>query len=122
MKRFFNTTTFFSLAGIAVACLTAGLALGDDGEDKGRESVQAASATVTMEQAIQTAKAKFPGRVVESELESEDGALVYEVKIVSASGKAQEIEIDAQSGEILGSEIEHEDEEDDDDAHESEKS
>lgn len=117
MKRFFNTTTV--LTGISVLCLTTGLALGYDREDKESESVQATSAKVSMEQAIETAKAKFPGRVVESELESEDGNLVYEVKIVNDSGRAQEIEIDAQSGKILDSE--NEDEVDDDDD-ESEKS
>ena len=71
-----------------------------------------------MEQAIQTAKTKFPGQVVEAELEAENGALVYEVKVVSASGETQEIEIDAQSGEVLGSEIEN----DSDEAQENEKS
>jgi len=117
MKRFLNTTTV--LTSIAILSISAGLAIGHDGKDKDRESVQAMSAKVTMEEAIQTAKTKFPGRVVEAELESEDGGLVYEVEIVSASGEEQEIEIDAQSGEILGSENENEEE---DDAHETEKS
>ena len=117
MKQVLKTTAF--LAGISVLSITTGLALGYDREDKDLESVQAASAKVSMEQAIQTAKTKFPGRVVEAELEAEDGILVYEVKVVSASGETQEIEIDAQSGEVLSSEIE---DEDDDDAHEKEKS
>ena len=117
MKRFFNTTTVFT--GITVLFVSAGLALGSDREDKNQEAVQASSAKVTMEQAIQTAKAKYPGRVVEAELESEDGALVYEVEIVSASGMEQEIEVDAQSGNILGSESENEA---NDDADETEKS
>jgi len=109
------------LTGISVLCVSASLALGHDREDKDLESVQATSAKVSMEQAIQTAKTKFPGRVVEAELEAEDGALVYEVKVVSASGETQEIEIDAQSGEVLGSEIENENE-NNDEAHENEKS
>ena len=119
MKRFFNTTTI--LTGITVLFISAGLAIGHEGEDKDKDSRQAMSAKVTMEEAMQTAKTKFPGRVVESELESEDGALVYEVKIVSASGEAQEIEVDAQSGKILDSESES-DNEDNDEAHETEKS
>ncbi len=118
MKYFFNTTTV--LASIAILSISAGLAIGHDGKDKDRESVQAMSAKVTMEEAMQTAKGKFPGRVVEAELESEDGGLVYEVEIVSASGEKQEIEIDAQSGKILDGESENE--EDHEDAHETEKS
>jgi len=96
------------------------MAIGHEGEDKDLESAQAVSAKVTMEEAIQKAKAKFPGSVVESELEAEDATLVYEVEIVSASGDVQEIEIDAQSGVILGSETEHA--EDEDDTHETDKS
>lgn len=118
MKRFLNTTTI--LTGITVLFISAGLAMGHDGEDKDKESFQTMSAKVTMEEAIQTAKTKFPGRVMEAELESEDGALVYEVEIVSASGETQEIEIDAQSGKVLSNESEHED--DDHDSHETEKS
>lgn len=120
MKRFLNTTTI--LTGITVLFISAGLAMGHDGEDKDKESVQAMSAKVTMEEAIQTAKTKFPGRVMEAELESEDGALVYEVEIVSASGETQEIEIDAQSGKILDSDSESANEKGDDDANETEKS
>lgn len=116
MKRFLNMTAF--LTGITFLTITAGLALGHDKEDKDHESTLAHSATITMEQAIETAKAKFPGRVIESELESEDEGLVYEVKIVSASGETQEFEIDAQSGKILKTEIEQEN----DDDHGSEKS
>jgi uncharacterized membrane protein YkoI len=116
MKRFLNTTTV--LTGLTVLFLSAGFAIGDDGKDK--ESVQAMAAKITMEQAIQTAKTKFPGRVVEAELESEDGTLVYEVEIVSASGEEQEIEIDAQSGKILDSESENE--KDKDDAQKTKKS
>lgn len=119
MKHVLKTTAF--LTGISALCMTAGVALGHDREDKDLESVQATSAKVSMEQVIQTAKTKFPGRIVEAELEAEDGTLVYEVKVVSASGEIREIEIDAQSGEVLDSEVENEDE-DDDDAHEREKS
>lgn len=118
MKRFLNTTTI--LTGITVLFISAGLAIGHDGEDKNKESVQAMAAKVSMEEAIHTAKTKFPGRVVEAELESEDGALVYEVEIVSASGETQEIEIDAQTGSILDNERENE--KDNDDAKETEKS
>jgi len=117
MKRSLNTTAV--LAGITLLCVTTGLALAHDRKDKDHEAVNAQSAKITMEQAIETAKTTFPGRVIESELESEDGGLVYEVKIVSASGETQEVEIDALSGKVLDSEQEHEQ---DDDAHESEKS
>ena len=117
MKRSLNTTAF--LTGIAFLCITTGLALAHDRKDKDHEVARAQAAKVTMEQAIETAKTRFPGRVIESELEAEDGGLIYEVKIVGASGETQEVEIDAQSGKVLDNESENEK---DDDDHESEKS
>ncbi len=61
---------------------------------------------LSMEEAITAAKAKFPGQVLEAELENEQGQAVYEIEIASASGVVTEIKVDAQSGELLSSDIE----------------
>lgn len=50
-----------------------------------------------------------PGRVVEVELEYSEGALVYEVELVTPDGRLIEVEVDAAKGTILAM-----DEEDDD--------
>jgi hypothetical protein len=67
-------------------------------------------AKLSMEEAIATAKAKFPGQVLEAELENEHGRTVYEIEIASTTGVMTEIKIDAQSGELLGSEVEDQEE------------
>jgi uncharacterized membrane protein YkoI len=79
-----------------------------DGKEKA--GVASLPTSVTMEEAIKTATAQFPGKVLEAELENEDGKAVYEVEIVNASGETREFEIDAQSGKILSSEQEDQDE------------
>lgn len=56
------------------------------------------------------AKAKFPGKVLEAELENEHGQAVYEIEIASTTGVVTEIKVDAQSGELLDSEVEDQDE------------
>ncbi len=38
---------------------------------------------------------------MESELERENGKVVYSLKIISADGNESEVEIDAVSGEVL---------------------
>jgi len=43
-------------------------------------------------------------------LENEHGQAVYEIEIASTNGVVTEITVDAQTGELLGSEIEDEDE------------
>jgi uncharacterized membrane protein YkoI len=44
---------------------------------------------------------KIPGKLIEVELELEDGKYVYEFKLLRPNGRVQEIEADAASGTIL---------------------
>ncbi len=98
----------FSLLGASALLLTSvGLAMSDDGKEK--VAVASLPTSVTIEEAIKTATTQFPGKVLEAELESEDGKVIYEVEIVNAAGEIREIEIDAQSGKILSSELENQD-------------
>ena len=53
----------------------------------------------------------MPGQVRETELENEDGKMVYEIEIIAAAdGKEMEVEIDAETGAVL--EVEAEDDDD----------
>ncbi|HYJ39649.1 MAG TPA: PepSY domain-containing protein [Steroidobacteraceae bacterium] len=47
------------------------------------------------------AQEKVPGDVIEVELESKNGALVYEIKVLTESGRVREIKIDARKGTVL---------------------
>lgn len=99
----------FSLLGASALLLTSvGLAMSHDGKEK--TDVANLPTSVTMEEAIKTATTQFPGKVIEAELENEDGKAIYEVEIVNAAGENREFEIDAQSGKILSSELEDQDE------------
>jgi hypothetical protein len=44
---------------------------------------------------------RFPGRVLEAELERERGRWIYELKVLDASGQLFEIYTDASTGEII---------------------
>ncbi len=71
-----------------------GLALAD----KGHKTI--AKTAVSMEQAIKAVTDKYPGRVIEAELEDEDGKAEYEITVVSNSGESREFTVDAQSGQV----------------------
>lgn len=61
-----------------------------------------------LEQLVKNAMDRYPGaRLLEVELEIEDGIYVYEVELLTASGVVRELELDARNGRIL------QDEEDD---------
>jgi uncharacterized membrane protein YkoI len=50
---------------------------------------------------LEAAMAEHAGRVIEVDLEREDGRWVYELELVSPDGRLYEMEIDAASGKIL---------------------
>lgn len=65
-----------------------------------KELRNAPKTAVSIEQAIKAVTDQYPGRVVEAELETEDGKAEYEVTIVSATGETREFTVDAQSGKV----------------------
>lgn len=76
-------------------------------KDESKETVEmAATAKVTIDQAIKTASEKVAGKVVEAELEKKHEKLVWEVEVVTAENKVMEIHIDAESGAVLAVEEE----------------
>lgn len=55
---------------------------------------------VSMTRAIEAAQAQFDGGVLEAEIETEDGRLIYEIDMVRGSD-VYELAVDAQTGEVL---------------------
>ena len=84
------------IAACVAVSLTAfaGLALAD----KGHKPI--AKTAISLEQAIKAVTDKYPGRVIEAELEDEDGKAEYEITVVSNSGESREFTVDAQSGQV----------------------
>lgn len=89
------------LASLILATAGAGI-VGAKSTDK--------TAALSEAQAIEIALAEVKGEVQETELEREHGNLVYEIEILTSEGREMEVEIDAETGEVL--EIEAEDEDD----------
>lgn len=74
----------------------------------------AAQTGLTQEQAVEIALMEVPGQVQDVELDDEDGAQVYEIEILTADGNEMEVEIAADSGNVLEIEAEHDDDDEDD--------
>ncbi len=81
------------------------------------EAAYPSLATVTFEQAAQKAIEAVPGSVLKTQLEDENGFLVYEIEMVTPDLKVMEIKVDAGSGEVLAM---GPDEQDDEKAEENE--
>jgi uncharacterized membrane protein YkoI len=62
---------------------------------------------LSLEQIIEHAKHHQAGKVIDTELDEDDGIYIYELEVLDADGQVWEVEMNAQSGELL--EIERED-------------
>lgn len=54
-----------------------------------------------LSEVLTVARAKVPGEVVKVELDREDGIWVYEIKVLTASGRVRELDIDAKTLAII---------------------
>ena len=80
-----------------------------DDDERGRharehEEIRAAmqrGEVLPLARILAIAQEKVPGDVIEVELESKRGALVYEIKVLAQSGRVREIKIDARKGTVL---------------------
>ncbi len=50
---------------------------------------------------FQIAQTAVPGEIIEVELDRDDGRLIYEVDILTSTGRLRQVEIDARTGEVL---------------------
>jgi 3-phytase len=81
----------------------------DAADSPGQPRVPQAAPSISLDQAVQAALARFPdARVGKAERDNEDGVLIYEVELVAGS-KQHEVEIDAVSGSVLNIESEERD-------------
>jgi uncharacterized membrane protein YkoI len=96
---------FFSVVCVLAA---AGTAVADDDELERRhqDAERASRAAISGEflplaRIVTKLRARFPGEIVETELESEDGHPYYEFHVLQPDGRVIEIKVDARSGRYL---------------------
>ena len=77
----------------------------DDDHARARELVKSGE-IVPLEKLLKETLSNKPWRILEVELERENGRLVYEVEVIDEQGRVRELLFDARSGELLGEESE----------------
>ena len=64
-------------------------------------------------QVIKVVRKKFKGKITNVELENKNGNLIYDVEVLQANGIDMKIIVDAGNGQILASQVDESDEDDD---------
>lgn len=54
-----------------------------------------------LEDVIKQVRRDYPGRIIEIELEDEDGRYIYELELVDENGVVWELDVDAKTGQVL---------------------
>ncbi|HYD65383.1 PepSY domain-containing protein [Azospirillum sp.] len=77
-----------------------GGASADEDQDRARDAVRDGRA-LPLERIVEKARTAFGGDVLDVELEDEDDALRYELKVMTADGRILKLEYDAATGDLL---------------------
>lgn len=97
-----SRVTLAVLALLAAVLLPASGADAPRGSDQDRARAARASGEVLpLARLLALVERDFEGRIIEVELEREDGRLVYELELLLPDGRVVELEYDARSGELV---------------------
>lgn len=76
---------------------------GDDDWEAARRAVEENRA-LPLSTIAPTVEARFAARLIDAELEEEDGRIVYELKLITGGGQLMEVYVDAATGTVIKSE------------------
>jgi uncharacterized membrane protein YkoI len=99
------------LTAFLLACALAASAVASDHDrdhDRAREAVRRGEAAPLAE-ILPAVEARLGARVIEVELERDDGRLIYEFELIGPDGRLIEAEVDARTGALLDVETEKDD-------------
>ncbi len=84
---------------LSAVILNFGLGMG--ATQAGETAGKGAGPQISMMEALKIATELVPGRVVEAEFEDEEDIAFYEIEIISSDGIIVEVQVDANSGQII---------------------
>ena len=85
---------------IILICALASPILASGDHDAARDAVRQQQ-IIPLAEIIPDILNEFDARLLEAEFEREDGAFVYELELITSSGRMIEVMVDAATGEIL---------------------
>lgn len=87
-------------AALVLALLATAAVRADDDHDRARAGVQRGE-LLPLRTVLDMVGRDFVGRVLDVELEEEDGAILYEIELLAPGGRKIELVYDARNGQLL---------------------
>jgi len=75
-----------------------------DGDHDDARSLRKSGDILSLELILEMLRQSHPGKILEVELKTEPGKMIYEIEMLSDDGTARELVIDARTGDLLPSE------------------
>lgn len=100
-SKIIAATAFIGIAGAGLGVASVVPAIAGESE--------AANVSLSEQEAARIALVAAPGEILDSELENDDGVMIYEFEIQQGDG-IREVEVDANTGAILENKIDNGDE------------
>src|SRR5690554_8174242 len=94
MKLLFNSKAYL-IGAIVLLSVIAGPVMADDVSHFEARKLREAGQILPLETIIEKAMAFRKGDVIDTELERDNGMLIYEIEILDAQGRVWELELDA---------------------------
>jgi len=93
-----------ALAALALVWASSAPALDVDQDEALR--LRQSGEVLSFQTILRHADERYPGaRLLEAELDDDDGELIYEIELLTRDGVVRELEIDARSGRLLEDEV-----------------
>lgn len=99
-KHSFNQISMIASTALIVTALGFGSAIGSDDHDEALK-LKEAGEILPLEKIIEKARQHHQGRIIETELEREDGRYIYELELLDENGEVWEFGFDAKTGELI---------------------
>ncbi len=90
-----------TITGVLVLLVAGGAFAGDRLDHDEIKQLRETGQILAMGEVMASAQTVQPGQLVEAELEREDGAYLYEIKILAADGTVHKLYLDAATGEVI---------------------
>ncbi|NMF91494.1 PepSY domain-containing protein [Aromatoleum petrolei] len=90
------------VVGVVVAVLSIGpAAAGGDDHDRARAALERGE-VLPLRTILDKVEREYPGKVVDVELEREQGRWIYEIRLLRSGGALVRLDVDARDGTVLG--------------------
>lgn len=73
------------------------------------EAAVARGAILPLAEVLENLARTYPGRVIEVEIDEDDGLIVYEIAVVTEGGRLLDVEVNAATGAVLDVEFDDDD-------------